>query len=443
MQTLADRYDVIRELGRGSFGQTLLAHDRENDRQVAIKLFDPKGVSDWKAQQLFEREAAVLGALRHHSVPEIHDYFSTEQEGTTVALLVMEYIAGASLQQMIDEHRLLDSTDVLHLLLELLSVLEYLHSRVPPILHRDIKPSNIIVRSDGAPVLVDFGSVRRVFLREEESGSTIAGTYGYMPYEQYMGQATPSSDLYALGATMLHLVTGRAPREFMGDDGSIDMPELPGDTRVAAVIHRMLRRSPADRFASAREARQALIVSTAPGQTRTALQPASPHAVAPLVQNARAVHPLSPARPRVIDDNLRTLLDALTPSIFVLVDNTLRPFDKPSFMQRATVAAFGVLTFGILPLIFYSHARGRRRRLARFLRHGVEGEGEVLRIDTEKAPHGENVAKVTYQFTVDGVLHRDADQVSVAVAQRWAVRDVVRILYLPEEDFRSVIISTR
>lgn len=75
-------------------------------------------------------------------------------------------------------------------------MLEYLHERVPPVLHRDIKPANIIVRTNGSPVLVDFGSVRQVFLSADESGSTVAGTYGYMPYVQYMGQASPASDLF-------------------------------------------------------------------------------------------------------------------------------------------------------------------------------------------------------------------------------------------------------
>ena len=85
---LADRYEVIRQLGSGSFGHTFLARDREQDRQVAVKVFNPQAATDWKAQQLFEREAAVLRALRHHGVPEIHDYRRTEQDGTTVALLV-------------------------------------------------------------------------------------------------------------------------------------------------------------------------------------------------------------------------------------------------------------------------------------------------------------------------------------------------------------------
>src|SRR5688500_19610666 len=91
----------------------------------------------------------------------------------------------------------------------------------------------------------------------EESGSTVAGTYGYMPYEQYMGQATPASDLYATAATLLHLLTGRPPRDFMTEEGRIQVPDnLPCEPRVRAVIARLLRPSPAERFASARDVRR-------------------------------------------------------------------------------------------------------------------------------------------------------------------------------------------
>src|SRR6185436_8841583 len=112
----------------------------------------------------------------------------------------------------------------------------------------------------GFPALVDFGSVRRVFLAPDESGSTVAGTYGYMPYEQYMGQATPSSDLYALAATFLHLISGRSPRAFMTEEGRIQVPEsLPGDPRLRSILIRLLSPSPTERYASARDVRRALL----------------------------------------------------------------------------------------------------------------------------------------------------------------------------------------
>ena len=258
---LAGRFEVIRTLGQGAFGRTLLARDTRptGGREVAIKLLDERGRPDAKAYQLFEREADVLRGLRHHGIPEVYEAFHESWDGSPAAFLVMEYIEGSSLAQIIEERRPMSITDTMHLLLELLGILDYLHNRVPPILHRDIKPANIIVRPNGFPALVDFGSVRRVFLSPEESGSTIAGTYGYMPYEQYMGQASPASDLYAAAATFLHLLTGRAPRDFMNEEGRIQVPEsLPGEPRLRDVLARLLRPSPAERFSSAREVRSAL-----------------------------------------------------------------------------------------------------------------------------------------------------------------------------------------
>jgi serine/threonine protein kinase len=439
--TLAGRYAVIRQLGSGSFGQTFLARDQQADRDVAVKVFNSQAASDWKAQQLFEREAAVLRALRHHGVPEIFEYLRTEQDGTTVALLVMEYIDGESVSQLIDTQTLLDTEGVMHLLLELLSVLEYLHTRVPPILHRDIKPSNIIVRRDGTPVLVDFGSVRRVFLREDESGSTIAGTYGYMPYEQYMGQATPSSDLYALGATMLHLITGRAPREFIGDAGAIEVPHLPGDARISAAIARMLQPSPANRFASAREARHALIGSAvrATSGDNVAVaraQPARRMAGRPLTTSLD----LSAHRPRQIRGELRALLDAATPSFYSLSKGS-REIRRPTLFDRVTVVFLGVATVGILPLLFYAHAQSVRRRFAHFLAHGLEAEGEIRAMETETTSFGTKLSKVSYDFTVAGEVYRNADRVDAAIGERWAPGDRIRVLYIPEENFDSVVVS--
>jgi serine/threonine protein kinase len=171
------RYEMVRTLGQGAFGHTFLAYDRETDRSVAIKFLDARSGHDAKAYELFRREAEVLRAVRHHGIPEVYETLQDSWKGAPATFLVMEYIEGTSLQEIIDERRVLDGADVIHIFLELLSVLDYLHGRVPPILHRDIKPSNIIVRPNGFPALVDFGSVRRVFMGPDESGSTVAGTW--------------------------------------------------------------------------------------------------------------------------------------------------------------------------------------------------------------------------------------------------------------------------
>jgi hypothetical protein len=436
---IGGRYEIRRPLGQGSFGHTFLAHDRSGGRHVAIKVLHTRGAADWKAHELFEREAAVLRSLRHQGVPEVHDLIRDVWDGAPAAFLVMEYIEGTPLARIIDEQRQLDPGQVMHLVLELLGVLAYLHGRVPPILHRDIKPSNIIMRPDGLPALVDFGSVRRIFLDAAESGSTVAGTYGYMPYEQYMGQATPASDLYALAATVLHLITGRPPREFMSDEGRIQVPDtLPGDPRLRPVIERLLRPSPAERFASANDVRAALLSAIAvPPGTRSLVQ----GGVRGIARREVAPVSLGPT-PRAIEGDARELYRALAPSALQLMDSAAKPGDEAGLADILAVVMFSVLTAGILPLVFFSLARARRRRLRRFLREGTPAVAQIFHIEFESIPFDEKLSRVSYEFEADGGLHRDSDQVMPMFANRWKTGDQIQILYIAGHAYDSVIIST-
>ena len=432
--TLAGRYELVRELGHGAFGRTFFGRDRVGDRPVAIKVLDRRGAADWKAYELFEREATVLRSLRHQGIPEVHDSFRDTWDGAPAAFLVMEYVEGMSLGQIIEAQRQLEPAEIVHVFLELLGILDYLHGRVPPVLHRDIKPSNIIVRADGTPALVDFGSVRRVFLGAEESGSTVVGTYGYMPYEQYMGQASPASDLYALGATMLHLLTGRPPRDFMTGEGRIEVPDpLPGDPRLAPIVARMLRTSPAERFASARDVQRALLapVSDAPVPAR-----------GPIARDLvlAGLAPLGSA-PRTLEGPAAELLDRVAPTAWELMDTSSKQADRVGVMDLLSLVFFSVVTAGILPLLFFSMARARRRRLRHFLREGSPAVAELLRIRMEPTAFAQELARVSYEFEADGQLHRDSDQVLPAIADRWQPGDRVQVLYLPHEGYDSVIVS--
>jgi serine/threonine protein kinase len=120
----------VRALGRGSFGHTYLAVDTAaGDREVALKQLHAEGERGWKAFELFEREAAALRSLRHHGIPEIFDHLHESADGVVIAYLVMEYVAGASLEQRIAERVGLDPSALLRLVLGLLDILEYLHAR--------------------------------------------------------------------------------------------------------------------------------------------------------------------------------------------------------------------------------------------------------------------------------------------------------------------------
>jgi serine/threonine protein kinase len=439
-ELVGGRYEIVRTLGQGAFGHTFLARDRQTDRTVAIKLLDTRGRPDHKAYELFKREAEVLRAIRHHGIPEVYDTLQDSWYGAPAAFLVMEYIEGTSLAQIIEEKRAMDGGDVVHLFLELLGILDYLHTRVPPILHRDIKPSNILLRPNGFPALVDFGSVRRVFLTAEESGSTVAGTYGYMPYEQYMGQATPSSDLYATAATFLHLLTARAPREFMTEEGRIEVPEtLPGEQRLRPVIARLLRSSPAERFASARDVRNALVGAP---ESRAITKQASGRrsGVQRLSKTVELVQSLPPA-PRELKGETRKLMqDSTFDTVRVMTASTKSLEDWGAF-DVVTLVFFSVITVGIMPLIFFSIANARRRRMRRFFRDGHPGIGEITRIELETTAFDEKLARVAYQFEADGESHRDSDVVLPTIADRLQPGDQVPILYLPDRDYDSVIVA--
>jgi hypothetical protein len=432
------RYEMVRTLGQGSFGHTFLARDRDSERTVAIKVLDGRGGHDAKTYEMFRREADVLRAVRHHGIPEVHETLQDTWNGMPATFLVMEYIEGTSLAQVIEERRVLDGPDVVHLFLELLGILDYLHGRVPPILHRDIKPSNIIVRPNGFPALVDFGSVRRVFMGPDESGSTVAGTYGYMPYEQYMGQATPASDLFATAATFLHLLTGRPPREFMNDEGRIEVPEmLPGEPRLRAVLARLLRPSPAERFASAREVRNALV-----GSTAVALGSATGTGVAPYKFKEPVADVLAlPPAPRPLTGATKEMMRDATPGALRFMSASEKGGEYWTLGGFVSLAFFSVITAGILPIVFIQMASVRRRRMKRFFREGTPGIAQILRLETQTTAFDEKLTRVAYEFEADGALHRDSDSVLPVIADRWQVGDRIPVLYIAGRSYDSVIVA--
>ncbi len=455
---LGDRFVVTRALGSGSFGHTYLAQDNIRNGPVALKLLDLQGATDWKTHELFEREANVLRSLRHHSVPEIYDTAEVEWQSRRIPVLVMEFIEGNSLAELIEKRQSQDLAMIMRLVLDLLGVLEYMHERVPPVLHRDIKPANVIVRPNGSPVLVDFGSVRQVFRSADETGSTIAGTYGYMPYEQYMGQATPASDLFSLGATILHALTGRPPRDFMDSNGQIALPSRVSVSEpLQRVLARMLRASPQERFASAREARTALLVtpgfgaqSPVPdGSSSVVAMPAhqTPAPVSHTVTAATVgVQPVIPVEvqiqvPRLMDEPQKALLKRLTPSMFEYMDTTSKSTDEATLTDGFAFVAITLATFGVYPLVFWGISRSRRRRLRRFIRNGIPAFARIHRIDSEETAFRSRIARVHYEFEVNGVLHRDSDQVMPLIAGRWDLNQRIAILYIASVPYDSVIVS--
>ncbi|MEM9004454.1 MAG: serine/threonine-protein kinase [Cyanobacteria bacterium P01_F01_bin.86] len=207
------RYRILSVLGQGGSGITYEAEESQTGQRVALKELSLKGISDWKKLQLFEREAKILENLDHPAIPSYLDYFQIDTADNRFFYIVQELAEGKSLADLVAAEKRFPETEVRRIALEVLQILQYLHGLNPLVIHRDIKPQNIICKEDGQIFLVDFGAVQTVHRETTAFGSTVVGTYGYMPPEQFRGQAYPTTDLYGLGATLLHLLTHRNPAD--------------------------------------------------------------------------------------------------------------------------------------------------------------------------------------------------------------------------------------
>ncbi len=210
---LNERYRLVTQMGRNAGRQTWLATDLNSPQQesVTIKLLTFGGDVEWQDLKLFEREAQTLNQLQHPFIPQYRDYFAIDDRHLWFGL-VQEYIPGHSLKELLEQGRKFTHTEIEVIARQILEILHYLHRLNPQILHRDIKPSNLIQGEDGHIYLVDFGAVQDKAVAEG-STFTVIGTYGYCPLEQFGGKACAASDLYALGATLIHLLTGVSPAD--------------------------------------------------------------------------------------------------------------------------------------------------------------------------------------------------------------------------------------
>jgi len=207
---------------------------------VLVKVLHLESTDAWKIFELFERTAKVLESLQHSRIPAYRDHFELPDEEAVRLCLVRDYVAGESLQDVIDDGGSISEEELVDYAIELLEILDYLHSKQPPIIHRDIKPANIIRNPEGL-YLVDFGAVQADIM-SETGGSTVVGTAGYVAPEQLMGRAQPSSDIYALGITLAHLLSRKAPTEFPTDGFEVQLAsELGASSELTYVLTRMTR----------------------------------------------------------------------------------------------------------------------------------------------------------------------------------------------------------
>jgi hypothetical protein len=211
-----------RVIAQGPNGRVYAARAPDGG-EVALKELQFASVPGAQQIDAFEREAATLKTLRHPAIPR---FVASFQDGSGVGLrlyLASELIAGEALSARI-ARATLDEAELRDVARQVLRVLAYLHGQPSPVLHRDIKPDNLIVRPDATIALVDFGSARRIE-GPRTYNATISGTFGYMPTEQLGGTVDATSDLYALGATLLHAASGRSPADLLTDDFALRIPQ--------------------------------------------------------------------------------------------------------------------------------------------------------------------------------------------------------------------------
>ena len=267
---LNNRYQVIEVLGAGGFGETFLAEDTHmpSRRRCAIKQLKPIAANDPQTYKLirqrFEREAATLEYLGKSSdqIPELYAYFPENGQ----FYLVQEWIHGQTLTQIVADKGLLSESTVREILLRLLSVLDYVHSK--GIIHRDIKPDNIILRSsDRKPILIDFGAVKEtirsvVGTPGYPTQSLVMGTPGYMPSEQAVGRPVYATDIYSLGLTAIYLLTGKRPQELETNQQTGEILWLEYAPNVspsfAKILNQAIKPHPGDRYSTASKMLHAL-----------------------------------------------------------------------------------------------------------------------------------------------------------------------------------------
>jgi serine/threonine-protein kinase len=260
VQRFIRQYQVLRTLGQGGMGTTYLAWDKAGSIEgrpnlLVLKEMNADMAQISKAQELFEREASTLKNLNHPGIPKYYDFFVEAGK----KYLAMELIHGQDMEKRILTLGPVTPHQAIEWMIQTCDILDYIHSCVPPLIHRDIKPANLMVRHrDNRVVVLDFGAVK-------ETGTapgTRIGAEGYSAPEQDRGNPVTQSDLYAIGPTLIFLLTGITPLNFYHRRGSgyqFDVTSVPTITpHLRKVIERVCEPKVRDRYQTAQELSQAL-----------------------------------------------------------------------------------------------------------------------------------------------------------------------------------------
>ncbi|MHB2017016.1 MAG: serine/threonine protein kinase [Candidatus Xenobia bacterium] len=246
------RYQVMRLLGEGASGRVWLVRDlKVRGARWALKELTPGSgdMTPQEAQALIAKEIAFLRSLRHPGLPSFVEV--VEEKG--IEYVVMERVEGLTLEQIrVNSGGRVRPEEAVKWCAQACNVLEYMHTRTPPIIFRDVKPSNLMLSAEGTVRLIDLG-IARTYNPTRPGDTTLVGTPGYCPPEQYRGNTSPATDVYAVGATLFHLVTGEDPEKF-----KFKFPPLPhlvpeASLELDAVVSKALQLQPEARFPTAGE----------------------------------------------------------------------------------------------------------------------------------------------------------------------------------------------
>ena len=240
------KYKILNKIGQGGMSVVYLAMNERANKQWAIKEVRKDGVQNFEVvKQGLIAETEMLKKLSHPNLPSIIDVI----DGDGTFLIVMDYIEGRHLESVAKEYGAQSQEDVIEWAKQLCDVLSYLHSRKPPIIYRDMKPSNVMLKPDGKVMLIDFGTARE-FKENSVADTTCLGTQGYAAPEQYggHGQTDARTDIYCLGATLYHLLTGHNPSEPPYEMYPIRYwnPEL--SSGLEEIILKCTQKNPDDRY---------------------------------------------------------------------------------------------------------------------------------------------------------------------------------------------------
>jgi serine/threonine-protein kinase len=268
-KVLNHRYEIVRRIGGGGMGAVYLAKDRNlGDAPRAVKEMIESHLDDAQHEKAiadFKRESLLLTELEHSSIPTVYDYFY--DESSERFYLVMKFIPGSDLASRLraSPGGRVDELTVTEWGVQVADVLHYLHTRPQSIIYRDLKPANLMLDSNlNRIMLIDFGIAR--WVNKKEKGVTAVGTMGYAPPELFSGQADPRVDIYSLGATMFHLLTGSDPQDnpLLIFDFSKNPRPRQINPSLSSEMERLLIRAveykPEHRFQSGAEMRDSLAV---------------------------------------------------------------------------------------------------------------------------------------------------------------------------------------